>query len=150
MSLLAKGVLLQTAADTLTDGDVALGVIPSLNQVATITAVQFFIPQLNGIAIADGFVSASLFAPLLGDGLDAGTIEMMRLDFAQNGGNGVIVIEPKQELILLEPWVTAQSAVKLRVDSFGTGLANAVYYRVYGTIDKLKDVDYLRVVAADT
>lgn len=76
--------------------------------------------------------------------------EICRVEWAMQNTGGVAVsvyVEPVKSIVLMEPRVTVQPTLYIRLDSAATGLTGSAKVRVYYDIVKLTDVEVLRLLA---
>jgi len=82
-----------------------------------------------------GFLNPELIQLARWTGLQAG---------APNGGN-IVMIDSVQRIELLAPYKVANSTVYFGVHSFLTGLKNSLNLRLYYDIEKVSELDFLKI-----
>lgn len=67
----------------------------------------------------------------------------------QNTGGVAVAVpyEPQKETMLAIPRLTVQPYIYIAVSSASTGVANDVYFDVYYSVQKMTELEYLRMLA---
>jgi hypothetical protein len=148
MSLLVKGVVTQTGADTFTSGTISTGMTADGKAGWEILGLKVFWSNGYLAAAADAIANAVL-ATINTVTLPNNDDEIARVSWAVQNTGGIavaMVFEPSKKADLTQSRVTVQDELYIHVSTTTTGLTNVMYYELEYDIVKLTDIEVLRLL----
>jgi len=144
-----KGVVTQSGADTFTQAVIDTNIQVDGKSGWSIAGLRAYWPLGYSSAVADQHASIIVSTqPTTVTTFDQDE-EIVRLDWAVSNTGGVAVAYPLeliQDVLLFEPRLTVQPSLYVGISSAGTGLTNVMYYELFYTVEKLTDLELLRLL----